>query len=102
MFWKKARIIDAISIRNVYAVSPKSDLSLISSLQEQFNSNFSANLAHLLSILSVPRPLSSILPPKTEKNLYLEMIAFLLRHNFITQVHMVFCTNCFVDYRFKA
>jgi hypothetical protein len=92
VFWKKARIIDAISIRNVYAVSPKADLSLISRLQEQFNANFSADLAPLLAMLSVPRPLSSVLPPKADKNLYLDMIAFLLRHNFITQVHMVFCT----------
>jgi hypothetical protein len=93
VFWKKARIIDAISIRNVYAVSPKADLSLISSLQAQFKSNFSTDLAPLLATLSVPRPLSSVLPPKADKNLYLDMIAFLLRHNFITQVHMVFCTN---------
>lgn len=41
VFWKKARIIDAISIRNVYAVSPKADLNLIFSLQEQFSFNFS-------------------------------------------------------------
>jgi hypothetical protein len=44
-----------------------------------------------LSLLSIPRPLSALLPSKNEKGLYLDMILYLLRHGLVSQVHMFFC-----------
>lgn len=98
MYWGKARIIDMVSIRNVYAVSADADLTLVPRLSDDFMNRFGGtNLAKLLSILSVPRPLSTLLPSKTDKGLYLDMVIYLLRHNLVSQVHMYFCMRFFVS-----
>ena len=94
VFWKKARVIDTVSIRNVYSVNPKADLNHI--LHLDFSTRFpNYSLFSLLSILSLPRPLSSILPSKNEKTEYLDMIIYLLKHDLVTQIHMYFCMSFF-------
>jgi hypothetical protein len=112
VYWKKAKIIDPISVNNVYVISPDYD-SLekyvdqdgvrvdsiiltpdVTSLEATI-SDFQAifpifNLASFLSKLSqAPRRLASLLPSKSEdsRTLFFEIITFLLRRNCIVQFH---------------
>ncbi|KND02915.1 uncharacterized protein SPPG_01996 [Spizellomyces punctatus DAOM BR117] len=87
--WQKAKIIDVISIRNVYVVSQGAELDLLPRLVQDFNSRFpQLDLPTILSDLSIPRPYSAIIPQKEFRTLYLEVLTFLLRYNLVTQLHM--------------
>ena len=87
--WNKARVIDAISIRNIYTISPKFDLTRLETLTNQFSVRFpTMELSKLLQELSSPRPYSTIIGSKENRNLYLEIITFLIRHHIVVQLHM--------------
>ncbi|TPX58143.1 hypothetical protein SpCBS45565_g08071 [Spizellomyces sp. 'palustris'] len=90
--WQKAKIIDVISIRNVYVVSQGAELDLLPRLVQDFNSSFpQLDLPTILSDLSIPRPYSAIIPQKEFRTLYLEVLTYLLRYNLVTQLHMYIC-----------
>ncbi|KAJ3085160.1 Nitrogen permease regulator 3, partial [Quaeritorhiza haematococci] len=90
--WRQARIIDVISLRNVYVISPHADLStlLTPTIHSEFSSQFpTLDLARILSALSAnPRPVLGIVPGKEMRTLYLEAVTFLLRKGVVGQVHM--------------
>jgi hypothetical protein len=88
-FWDKARIIQTISSRNFYVVSDEADLAMMGRLSSEFHTRFSPlELEKVLQDVSIPKPYHTIIPTKELKNLYLEAIAFLLRHELVVQVHM--------------
>jgi nitrogen permease regulator 3-like protein len=88
-FWGKAKIIQTISSRSFYVVSDNSDLAVMGRVSSEFNTRFSPlELEKVLQDVSIPKPYHNIIPTKELKNLYLESIAFLLRHELVVQVHM--------------
>jgi hypothetical protein len=109
--WKQAKIIDMISLRNVYIISPAADLHrLISgtsqalpdqvaedvvesdSLADQFSNQFPGmDLPSLLSELRIAKPYSAVVPAKENRTIYLEMLTFLLRQGLVKQLHMYIC-----------
>ncbi|ORY25303.1 UPF0171-domain-containing protein [Neocallimastix californiae] len=89
VYWRKAKIINVISIRNVYVISPNADLNKLQELCQDFENHFpGTDLLSIFSELSIPRPFSSIIPSKDQRTLYLEIITYLLRHDLVTQLHM--------------
>ncbi|KAI8918524.1 nitrogen permease regulator of amino acid transport activity 3-domain-containing protein [Powellomyces hirtus] len=87
--WHKAKIIDVISMRNVYVVAPEAPLEQLPRLMEEFNNRFpQMDLPTILADLSTPRPYSVIIPRKEARTLYLEVLTFLLRHDLVAQLHM--------------
>ncbi|ORX55436.1 UPF0171-domain-containing protein [Piromyces finnis] len=89
VYWRKARIIDVISIRNVYVISPNANLDILPELCKDFENHFpGTDLLSIFSELSIPRPFSSVIPSKDQRTLYLEIITYFLRHNLVTQLHM--------------
>lgn len=89
VYWRKARIINVISIRNVYVISPNADLNKLPDLCKDFENHFpGTDLLSIFSELSIPRPFSSIIPSKDQRTLYLEIVTYFLRHNLVTQLHM--------------
>ncbi|KAJ1334556.1 hypothetical protein BSLG_007711 [Batrachochytrium salamandrivorans] len=62
---------------------------LLPALSIEFSSRFpQIELVRILQELSIPRPYSAIAPSKESRNLYLEIITFLLRKNLVVQLHM--------------
>ncbi|KAJ9048836.1 Nitrogen permease regulator 3 [Entomophthora muscae] len=87
VFWQKARLIDVISVRNVYTLTPQRTLGY-DELSDEFSVYFpQMNLCDILSFLSIPRPYSLIIPDKEQRTLYLEVIAFLLRRRVVVPLH---------------
>jgi hypothetical protein len=88
-YWGKARIIQTISSRNFYVVSDVCDLTAVDRLSSEFDNRFSPlGLTTLLRDVSIPKPYHTVIPSRDVRNLYLEAIAFLLRHELVVQVHM--------------
>ena len=89
VYWKQAKIINVISTKNVYVLSPTADLSHLSHHQIEFYSQFpNLNLLDILSELHVPKPFSAIIPSKEQRTLYLEALTYLLRHDLVVHLHM--------------
>ncbi|CAG8477829.1 9559_t:CDS:2 [Ambispora gerdemannii] len=65
IYWRKAKLIDVISVRNVYAVN--------------FSHIIDRDIFGFLASLSTPKPYASIIPSKDLRTMYLEAITFLLR-----------------------
>lgn len=68
VFWKQAKVIDAVSSRNVYVVSHRADLNKYMSLSEAFSAEFPNMplLSVILAQLGKARPLSTCLENFTE------------------------------------
>ncbi|KAJ3384300.1 Nitrogen permease regulator 3 [Lobulomyces angularis] len=89
VFWEQAKIIDVISSRNVYVVSNTLRSKNLTLLSESFSLQFpQMNLPTILSLLKSPNPYSSVVPIKENRNIYLEILTFLLRNDLVVQIHM--------------
>ncbi|KAJ3175166.1 Nitrogen permease regulator 3 [Geranomyces variabilis] len=87
--WRKAKIIDVVSTRNVYIVAPDAPFDNLASLSADFSTRFpTVNLPSVLADLAVPRPFAVAVPHKEARTLYLEILTYLLRHDLVTQLHM--------------
>nr|CAG8521746.1 8192_t:CDS:2 [Entrophospora candida] len=81
IFWRKAKIIDVINVRNVYVVSPTADMN---------SQHFPAlDLVTILASLSTQKPyfLSAVITSKEHRTMYLEAITYLLRKDLVVQLH---------------
>ncbi|KAL1914294.1 uncharacterized protein VTP21DRAFT_9032 [Calcarisporiella thermophila] len=89
IYWRKAKLIDVINVRNVYVISPQFNLSNLPDIVREFNHQFpTLDLAHLLAQLSAsPRSYMSIIPSKKLRTLYLEVLTQLLRRELVIQLH---------------
>ncbi|ORY52988.1 hypothetical protein BCR33DRAFT_732804 [Rhizoclosmatium globosum] len=87
VYWKKAKVIDVINLRNMYVVSREADLSRLSKLDNELTVRVKdLDLGKMLSVMSTPRAFSSIFKDKSVP--YLEIIALFLRNNLIEQCRM--------------
>ncbi|KAG7698870.1 hypothetical protein KL930_002343 [Ogataea haglerorum] len=92
VYWRRAKAFLPLSPRNIYIVSPLAPLSNVYTDSNLFKQHFPnlPPLANFLSLISSssskPRPINAIIPSKDHRDLYLDAIAWLLRHGYITQL----------------
>lgn len=88
IYWRRARAIPPIHQRDTYIVSPNADVQKLTSSSSAFAKAFPTlpSLPRILSTLSFPRPYSTLIPSKDHKQAYLEILAWLLRYGWVTQL----------------
>lgn len=89
VYWRRARAIPPLHQRDIYIVSPNADMGKLSSAVEAYQSAFSTlpSLPKMLQALSgTPRPYSSHIPSKDHKEQFFQILAWLLRGGWVTQL----------------
>lgn len=89
VYWRRARAIPPLSQRDTYIVSPNADMQKLSSATASFGKRFPTlpPLPRTLNMLSyVPRAYSTMIPSKEHKEAYMEILAWLLRDGWVTQL----------------
>ncbi|ODQ64780.1 hypothetical protein NADFUDRAFT_14217, partial [Nadsonia fulvescens var. elongata DSM 6958] len=91
VYWRKARAILPIHYSNIYIVSPLAPMTYLNDFMIQFKEKFRdfPPLSKMLSALSTgkPRRLSEgLIPSKNHNESYYQVIAWMLRYGFITQL----------------
>lgn len=88
IYWRRARAIPPLHHRDTYIASPNADMGKLASASSKFAKHFPAlpSLPKLLSMLSLPRPFSTLIPSKDHKEAYLDILAWLLRDGWVTQL----------------
>jgi len=88
--WRKARPIPPLSHRNCYIVSPNADMRKVASQTSIFKRLFpmiKESLPEMLSKLSgKPRTYSFFIPSRDHRIIYMETLAWLMRHGWIIQL----------------
>ncbi|KAI9735159.1 MAG: Nitrogen permease regulator 3 [Cirrosporium novae-zelandiae] len=89
IYWRRARAIPPLHQRDIYIVSPNADLGALSQAIPAYSSQFPTlpSLTKMLSSLSgIPRPYGGLIPSKDHKEVYFEILAWLLRGGWVTQL----------------
>ena len=89
IYWRRARAIPPLHQRDTYIVSPNADMRKLSSAASTFAKLFPAlpSLPQILSTLSSRvRPYSSLIPSKDHKEAYMDILAWLMRGGWVTQL----------------
>ncbi|GAA5954783.1 hypothetical protein JCM21900_005903 [Sporobolomyces salmonicolor] len=83
--WKKARVIDVISLKGSYAISSDFERKRLPSLTLSFRSTFPSlpPLPLLLAHFSSNEPYSVVIPSTVQRGLYLNALVWLLRHEVV-------------------
>ena len=95
IFWRRGIAIPPLHARDVYILSPNADLSLLPRASQAWARAFplAPHLADFLAELSVaPRPYKWFCPSKNHRPTYLQMLAWLMRGGWVTQL----CTFAYV------
>ena len=89
IYWRRARAIPPLHQRDVYIVSPNADMDKIASATLAFAKRFPTlpALPKIMSMLSsAPRPYSSLIPSRDHKEAYMDILAWLFRGGWVTQL----------------
>lgn len=89
IYWRRARAIPPLHQRDIYIVSPNADMSKLASATSSFAKLYPAlpSLPKILSLLSsTPRPYSTLIPSKDHKEAYMDILAWLFRYGWVTQL----------------
>jgi hypothetical protein len=89
IYWRRARAIPPLHHRDTYIVSPNADMKGLRSQAVIYARTFPTlpSLPKMLSMLSgKPRPYGSIIPSKDHRQAYLEILAWLVRGGWVTQL----------------
>ncbi|KAI1752555.1 nitrogen permease regulator of amino acid transport activity 3-domain-containing protein [Xylaria castorea] len=95
IFWRRGIAIPPLHARDVYILSPNADLSLLPLASQAWSRAFplAPQLADFLAELSAaPRPYKWFCPSKNHRPTYLQMLAWLMRGGWVTQL----CTFAYV------
>ncbi|KAI0490051.1 nitrogen permease regulator of amino acid transport activity 3-domain-containing protein [Xylaria cf. heliscus] len=95
IFWRRGIAIPPLHARDVYILSPNADLSLLPRASQTWSRAFplAPHLADFLAELSAaPRPYKWFSPSKNHRPTYLQMLAWLMRGGWVTQL----CTFAYV------
>jgi len=89
--WRRARAIPPLNKSDIYILSPNADMRKLASAGSTFSKIFPGlpSLPEILGMLSTrgPRPYSSIIPPtKDHKEAYMNILAWLMRGGWVTQL----------------
>ncbi|KAI9814423.1 MAG: Nitrogen permease regulator 3 [Pycnora praestabilis] len=89
IYWRRARAIPPLHVRDTYIVSPNANMQLLASATQNYAATFPTlpSLPKMLSLLSgIPRPIGNIIPSKDHRPAYLEILSWLLRGGWVTQL----------------
>ncbi|KAI3332472.1 hypothetical protein HD806DRAFT_196383 [Xylariaceae sp. AK1471] len=95
IFWRRGIAIPPLHARDVYILSPNADLSLLPRASQAWARAFplAPHLADFFAELSAaPRPYKWFCPSKNHRPTYLQMLAWLMRGGWVTQL----CTFAYV------
>ncbi|PNS19934.1 hypothetical protein CAC42_7901 [Sphaceloma murrayae] len=87
--WRRARAIPPLHLRNIYIVSPLADVKRCPEATEAYERRFPGvpSLPRMLQALSArPLPYGHLVPSQDHKTVYMGILAWLLRGNWITQL----------------
>ncbi|OWZ14833.1 hypothetical protein PHMEG_00011618 [Phytophthora megakarya] len=90
VYWGFGRIVDAITLYNIYQVGAKTDLHIASPLAMEFRRKFAPyELGEVLSTFSGSRRIGEYMKTlsTTKKTEYIHMLIWLLQQRFIVQLH---------------
>ncbi|CAD6587982.1 MAG: Nitrogen permease regulator 3 [Alectoria sarmentosa] len=89
IYWRRAQAIPPLHQRDVYMVSPNADMRNLATASQNFTKTFPAlpPLAKILNMLSfTSRPYSTLIPSKDHKPTYMDILAWLMRGGWVTQL----------------
>lgn len=89
VYWRRARLVDPLSQRDTYIVSPNADMNYLPAAASNFARHFPTlpSLPKFLSLLSgTPRIYKSFIPTYEHRDTYLEVLAWLMRGGWVTQL----------------
>ena len=89
VYWRRARAVPPLHQRDTYIVSPNANIRKVMSQSSTFARAFPTlpSLPKILTLLSsTPKPFSTLIPSKDHKAAYLEILAWLLRFGWVTQL----------------
>ena len=89
IYWRRARAIPPLRQADTYIVSPNADMRELASASSRFAKAFPIMppLPRILSMLSAaPKPYSTLIPNKDRKEVFMEILAWLLRGGWVTQL----------------
>ena len=89
VYWRRARAIPPLRQSDIYVVSPNADMRDLASATSRFAKAFPIMppLPRVLSMLSAsPKPYSTLIPNKDRKEVFMEILAWLLRGGWVTQL----------------
>lgn len=94
IYWRRARAIPPLHQRDTFIVSPNADMSKLVSAASAFAKMYPAlpSLPKIMAMLSsTPRPYSTLIPSKDHKEAYMDILAWLLRGGWVTQLRTFAC-----------
>lgn len=89
IYWRRARAVPPLHIRDTYIVSPNCDLKQLSRATTLYAQQFPTlpSLPSMLQLLSTkPRQYGYLIPSKDHKAAYMDILAWLLRGGWVTQL----------------
>lgn len=89
IYWRRARAVPPLHQRDAYIVSPNADMRKLRSACTTYARLFPTlpSLPKMLSLLSAtPRPYLTLIPSKDHKEAYLDILAWLMRGGWVTQL----------------
>jgi len=90
IYWRRAAAIPPLNQRDTYIVSPNADFSKIREACKSYGSQFPASLPSLPKLLSmlsgIPAPFMSLIPSPDHKEIYMLVLAWLMRNGWVTQL----------------
>lgn len=89
IYWRRARAVPPLHMRDTYIVSPNCDLKQLSRATTLYAQRFSAlpSLPNMLQLLSSkPKQYGRHIPSKDHKAAYMDILAWLLRGGWVTQL----------------
>ena len=89
IYWRRGMAIPPLHQRDTYIVSPIADMSKLKSACNAYEAQFPTlpGLAKMLSALSgTPRAWGTLFPSPDHKETYMEILAFMLRGGWVTQL----------------
>ncbi|CCH45052.1 hypothetical protein BN7_4630 [Wickerhamomyces ciferrii] len=90
IYWRRARSIIPLQAKSVFIVSPMAPIEYINEDMKSFRHDFPSlpSLPSFISLISTskPRQYSAIIPSRDHRDLYLEALAWLIRHGYVTQL----------------
>lgn len=89
VYWRRARAVPPLHQRDTYIVSPNADMRKLAAACRAYETTFPTlpSLPKMLSALSgPPRPYGTLIPSKDHKDAYFQILAWLLRGGWVTQL----------------
>ncbi|KAF2156034.1 hypothetical protein K461DRAFT_221379 [Myriangium duriaei CBS 260.36] len=105
IYWRRARAIPPLHIRDIYIVSPLADMRSFSAATEAFERRFPGlpSLPRILqSLSSRPLPYGYLIPSQDHKPVYMDILAWLLRGNWVTQLRTFAWVRVSTEIKTKA